>query len=259
MRWSSFTRTSSSVRAASMPRASAADGEGGRDDRIDVLLAAGRVVDAVVADLGRVTRGDLVDAELCTAHRPELAAEAVHEDLGSLARVGGGGGEGAKLRLGELGGDVRGRVGGDVDSLGDQSADCRGGALDDVELARAHVESLRDAVADLATVVAERDDLFLAGDDAGRDRLGRDALCFEEAADRGHVAAQALRGGGRGGRLAADGQRPADEVGADRLPRGTGDAERVADVARVVNRAGDDPGGQDDRDADREQTEEELG
>src|SRR5438552_3519113 len=134
MRWSSFTRTSSSVRAASMPSALSADREGGRDDRIDVLLATRRVVDAVVADLGRVTRGDLVDAQLCAAHR----------------------------------------------------------------------------------------------------------------------------GGGRGGRLAADGQRPADEVGADRLPRGTGDAERVADVARVVDRAGDDLGGQDDRDADRQKAEEEL-
>src|SRR5438270_4777120 len=259
MRWSSFTGTSSSVRAASMPRASAADGEGGRDDRIDVLLAAGRVVDAVVADLGRVARGDLVDAELCTAHRPELAAQAVHEDLGSLTRVGGGGGEGAELRLGELGGDVRGRVGGDFDSLRDQSAHGGRSALDDVELARAHVQALRDAVADLATVVAERDDLFLAGDDAGRDRIGRHALLLEEASDRGDIAAQAFRGGGRGGRFAADGERPADEVGADRLPSGTGDAQRVADVARVVDRAGDDLGGQYARDADRQQAQEELG
>src|SRR5439155_5942586 len=190
MRWSSFTRTSSSVRAASMPSALSADREGGRDDRIDVLLATRRVVDAVVADLGRVTRGDLVDAQLCAAHRAELAAKPVHEDLGALAGVLGGGGEGAELRLGELGGDVCGGVGGDVDSLRDQAAHGGRSALDDVELARAHVQALRDAVADLATVVAERDDLFLAGDDAGRDRVGRDALCFEEAADGGDVAAQ---------------------------------------------------------------------
>src|SRR2546426_11790332 len=40
MRWSSFTRTSSSVRAASMPRALSADRESRRDDGIDVLFAA---------------------------------------------------------------------------------------------------------------------------------------------------------------------------------------------------------------------------
>src|ERR1051325_1150783 len=85
MRWSSFTRTSSSVGAASMPLS--LDGEGGRDDRIDVLFSARRVVDPVVADLGRVARGDLVDAELGAAHRAELAAEAVDEDFGALASV----------------------------------------------------------------------------------------------------------------------------------------------------------------------------
>src|SRR5947207_15171439 len=104
MRWSSFTRTSSSVRAASMPSALSADREGGRDDRIDVLLATRRVVDAVVADLGRVTRGDLVDAQLCSAHRAALAAKPLQADLGARGGVLGGGREGAERRLGELGG-----------------------------------------------------------------------------------------------------------------------------------------------------------
>src|SRR5690349_6581929 len=173
MRWSSFTRTSSSVRALSMP--SALDCERRRDNGVHVLLAARRVVDAVVADLGRVARGDLVDAELGAAHRAELAAEAVDEDLRPLPRIGRGGCEGVELRPGELGRDVGGRAGRDVDAHGDQAADAGGRALDDVELTRADAEALRDAVADLAAVVAERHDLLLALNDLGRDRARGDA------------------------------------------------------------------------------------
>src|SRR5207248_5322044 len=84
----------------------ALDGERGGHHRVDVLLSASCVIYPVVADLGRVARGDLVDAELGSAHRPELAAEALHEDLGPLARVGGRGGESVELRLRELGRDV---------------------------------------------------------------------------------------------------------------------------------------------------------
>src|SRR5919197_2508312 len=99
MRWSSFTRTSSSVRAASMHEASrsalrtgvtpgsASDGHTGkaavaslvgaaksapllldrerrRDNSVYVLFAARCVVDAVVADLGGIAWGDRADAEL---------------------------------------------------------------------------------------------------------------------------------------------------------------------------------------------------
>src|SRR3989442_1173577 len=183
MRWSSFTRTSSSVRAASMPLL---DCERRGDNRIHVLLAAGRVVDAVVADLGRVAWGDLVDAELRAAHRAELAAEAVDEDLRALAGVGCRGCKGRQLRARQLGRDVGRLAGGDVDALGDQPAHRRRCKLDDVELAGADVEALGDAVADPAAVMAERDDLLLAGYHFGRDRSRRDALASQEGADRGH-------------------------------------------------------------------------
>src|SRR5919197_4193636 len=45
----------------------------------------------------------------------------------------------------------------------------------------------------------------------------------------------------------------------DRLPGRAGDADRVANAARVVDRAGDDFGGEAERDADRGEPKEELG
>src|SRR5437016_8982051 len=57
------------------------------DNRHDVLLAAGGVVDPVVADVGRVARNHLIDAELAAAHRPELAAEPVHEAVRASPRL----------------------------------------------------------------------------------------------------------------------------------------------------------------------------
>src|SRR5438876_4786530 len=128
MRWSSFTRTSSSVRAASMPRRSSLDGKRGRDNCVHIFLTATGVVDAVVADLRRVARGDLVDTELCSPHRAELAAEALHQDLGALPGIGGGGGERVELRLRQLGRDVGRLFGGDVDPLRDEQAHAWRGA-----------------------------------------------------------------------------------------------------------------------------------
>src|SRR5205814_5093683 len=112
----------------------------------------------------------------------ELAAQAVDEDLGALAGVFGRGGEGVELGIGQLGRDVRRRAGRNVDPLRDQTAHLRGRALNDVELARADAETLRDAVADLAPMLAERRHLLLARDDRGRDRVARNASAHEERA-----------------------------------------------------------------------------
>src|SRR5207248_6056357 len=131
------------------------DCEGRRDDGIDVLLAAGRVVDPVVADLRRVAGGDLVDAELGAAHRAQLAAEPMDDDVRPAARVLGGGGERVELRLRQLGRDVGRLAGRDVDASRDQRPNTGCRALDDVELAGADLEGLRDAIADPPHVVRE--------------------------------------------------------------------------------------------------------
>src|SRR5438105_877821 len=89
-------------RSKCVRRASTFDRESRRHDRVHVFLTATGVVDPVVADLGRVARGDLVDAELGPAHRAELAAEALHQDLGALAGIAGGRGERVELRLRQL-------------------------------------------------------------------------------------------------------------------------------------------------------------
>src|SRR5690349_19257100 len=78
------------------------DGEGCADHGGDVLEPARGVADAVVAHLGRVPRGDLVDPERGRAHLAEMAAEAPDEDVGTTSRLRGRVGERLELRLLEV-------------------------------------------------------------------------------------------------------------------------------------------------------------
>src|SRR5207249_634294 len=63
--------------------------------------------------------------------------------------------------------------------------------------------------------------------------------------------------GGR--RLAVDVQRPLDEVGVDRLPRGGRDADRVGRVLGLVDRARKDVADPDGRYGERQEAEEQFG
>jgi hypothetical protein len=118
---------------------------------------------------------------------------------------------------------------------------------------------LRDAEADAAAVVRERDHDLLGRYDGRRDGVGCDAGVPEERAHRQRVSSQQARRGRRRRRLRTDVERPLDEVGADRHARRSGDAERVVGVANVVDRPGEDVRRQHDGDRDREEPEEELG
>src|SRR5207248_1138898 len=133
------------------------DGKGHADDRVDVLLAARRVVDAVVADVGGVARRHLIDALRAAAHPAELAAKAVDEDLRAPPRLLGRLLQRVQLRLLQFGRDVRKRAGRDVDAALQQTAYSGGDGLDDVDLARAHLELLRDAIARTPSVMRELD------------------------------------------------------------------------------------------------------
>src|SRR5436189_80481 len=162
----------------------------------------------------------LVDARVAAPHAAELAPEAVDEDLGPPARLRGRTLERVELRLLELRGDIRERARGDVDPALEQLADPGRDGLDDVDLARAHVELLRHAIARPSPVVRELDHDLLASDDRRVDRGGRNAAGPEERADLGALPAQDACRRCRSGRLAGDRHGPADEVGADRHARG---------------------------------------
>src|SRR5437868_11836425 len=98
------------------------DGEGRADDGVHVLLPARRVVDAVVAHVGRVARRHLVNALGAAPHAAQLAAESVGEDLRPVARLLGRLLERVELRLLELGGDVGERSRGDVAATLEEAA-----------------------------------------------------------------------------------------------------------------------------------------
>src|SRR5438552_2581337 len=89
------------------------EAERDRDDGLDVLEPRGGVVDPVVADVGRVARRDLVDAEGGALDRAEAGAESVRDRLGAVLRVPDRALERRVLRDLELGREVLDRRDGD--------------------------------------------------------------------------------------------------------------------------------------------------
>src|SRR2546423_14399646 len=131
-----------------------------------------------------------VDARQTAAHRAELPAEPVDEDLGPVARLFGGLLERVELGLLQLRGDVGERARRNPYAALEETAHSGRDALDDVDLACAHLELLRDAVARPPPVVRQLDDDLLAADDRRLDRVRRDAAAAQERADGSALPAE---------------------------------------------------------------------
>jgi len=126
--------------------------EGRGHDRRHVLLAAGRIVDAVVAHVRRVSRCDLVHAERARPHRPELPRRGLGrgcQRAGALPRW---------LPRARRASPARGRsrctrAARPETSIPafDQIGKPYRYALDDVDLGRAHAQTLRDAIGSCAS------------------------------------------------------------------------------------------------------------